>query len=436
MALELPAYARMRQIIGSAAEWSANDLVIGDGEVAILRRAAGLLTIRIGDGATPFSGLRDLTTITATFVDSDGVTDNSAATRTFITVPIVDTGAQIFAAGALITVDNKLPVRPEWFSSNARVDLAVFCLPSPGGGVVQLADRVYPSPGDTALLGRSNYTIRGVRRPNFNAAYTGLENGSIVQGPFTFRGDNVTLEHFGVDSGSVVVGALYGGTAKDGFLSGLPVATRNKNLRMFVLVALCKDATSLVHAFCLEGYTNSEINQLKSAFGVHGVSLKNTDTNVSNILARGHGFDGVIVKSDTATTTAGSMNLTNIVCGSINAYDGGGLRVTNTAGGQSLTGVTIRNLQCDRTLYGIDFECNDTHLLDSVEVDGAFVLVPQTYGFRNSGQARRCKVRGLVLFNPGGAGVITSRAVGTGSGDGVPEIDFTDVHSLDELRLG
>jgi len=50
-------YARQRQLVGATAEWAANDLVIGSGELALERTATSEVKIKVGDGATKFSAL-------------------------------------------------------------------------------------------------------------------------------------------------------------------------------------------------------------------------------------------------------------------------------------------------------------------------------------------------------------------------------------------
>lgn len=50
-------FARQRTLIGTTAEWQANDLVIGYGEVAIEVTGAGSMIMKIGDGAQVFSAL-------------------------------------------------------------------------------------------------------------------------------------------------------------------------------------------------------------------------------------------------------------------------------------------------------------------------------------------------------------------------------------------
>ena len=49
--------ARMRQLTGTTAQWAANDLVLGDGEVAVERRADLTVRIKVGDGLKRFSQL-------------------------------------------------------------------------------------------------------------------------------------------------------------------------------------------------------------------------------------------------------------------------------------------------------------------------------------------------------------------------------------------
>jgi hypothetical protein len=50
--------ARMRQLIGTAADWAANDLVVGDGELALARN--GNTQIKVGDGLKKFSELDNI----------------------------------------------------------------------------------------------------------------------------------------------------------------------------------------------------------------------------------------------------------------------------------------------------------------------------------------------------------------------------------------
>lgn len=145
-----------------------------------------------------------------------------------------------------------------------------------------------------------------------------------------------------------------------------------------------------------------------------------------------------MIKSDTATTTSERSNFTDIVCESVGTYDGGGLRISNAAGGVGLTGLNIRGVTCNRTIFVIDFECSDAdaQLIDSVNIDGVFGFVPQTYGVRNVGRLRRCRISNGVIYNPGGQGALTAKAVGAGAGDDVPELDFENFVVTNSLSHG
>ncbi len=54
-------FKRMRQLIGTTAEWAVDDLVIGNGEFAI-ETAAGGTKLKMGDGTSKFSALPYLDT--------------------------------------------------------------------------------------------------------------------------------------------------------------------------------------------------------------------------------------------------------------------------------------------------------------------------------------------------------------------------------------
>jgi hypothetical protein len=67
--------ARMRQIVGLSADWAANNLTLGDGEIALERLSDGTVKARIGDGANAFEncpylgGALDLTLADGRYVN-------------------------------------------------------------------------------------------------------------------------------------------------------------------------------------------------------------------------------------------------------------------------------------------------------------------------------------------------------------------------------
>lgn len=50
-------FARMRQLIGSTAEWAANDIVLGYGEIGVERISATETKAKVGDGTLKYSAL-------------------------------------------------------------------------------------------------------------------------------------------------------------------------------------------------------------------------------------------------------------------------------------------------------------------------------------------------------------------------------------------
>jgi hypothetical protein len=50
-------FARMRQIVGSTADWAANNIVLGSGEIGIERVSSSDIRIKVGDGTSTWSAL-------------------------------------------------------------------------------------------------------------------------------------------------------------------------------------------------------------------------------------------------------------------------------------------------------------------------------------------------------------------------------------------
>ena len=50
-------YARMRQLIGSTAEWSANNIILGDGEIGVEQFSPTDVRLKVGDGVSRWSAL-------------------------------------------------------------------------------------------------------------------------------------------------------------------------------------------------------------------------------------------------------------------------------------------------------------------------------------------------------------------------------------------
>jgi hypothetical protein len=176
------------------------------------------------------------------------------------------------------------------------ITTAVACLPN--GGKIFLPSGTYSSPGTVTA---SNLSFIGEKRPDFNVGFTALQGGTIIQGPFVFRGNNLEFSNLGVDSGSAVCNSVYSGVAQEGlvctvnYLAGQPQFV---DLTVNNVCALAKDPSSAVHAFSVEGYSNVNISNVDTVYGTHGQAYKVLGGLVSDFRSRYSAGEGVIIKSD------------------------------------------------------------------------------------------------------------------------------------------
>jgi hypothetical protein len=87
----------IRHIRGTAAEWSANDAVIPEGEIALLKMRNGRFKARIGDGVSPFSKLSS--------IDGDAIREASGS--------ITAEHGKLYRLGTLTGLELTLPTDPD-----------------------------------------------------------------------------------------------------------------------------------------------------------------------------------------------------------------------------------------------------------------------------------------------------------------------------------
>lgn len=92
--------ARQRTIIGTTAEWAANDLVIGYGEIA-LEVDASEVKIKVGDGISAYSVLK--------FIGAS-VTQSDLATRVPLSRQVATSGG--LEGGGNLSQDRTLSIAP------------------------------------------------------------------------------------------------------------------------------------------------------------------------------------------------------------------------------------------------------------------------------------------------------------------------------------
>lgn len=243
-----------------------------------------------------------------------------------VTAAIVDSLGQFFTTTSNITIDNGLPVRPEWWGTSALAGkYAVNALPSTGG-VVKFANKRYDSPysgpfgsasylGDTWLI-KPNVRFSGEKMPDFKSDNTGLEDGSgtIINGVLNVWAENFQIENIGFDSGSVQRARLGLNKTQDGLVLAPPVQTlgyfrRKGSINNVVSIGILDNTFG--HNILFEGYQAGTIENCEARLGIHGIVIKSSGINGNNLTALGHLADNFIIKSDTYGTQVG-CNLTNL----------------------------------------------------------------------------------------------------------------------------
>lgn len=180
---------------------------------------------------------------------------------------------------------------------------AVDSLP-PTGGIVVLGVGVWSSGYTTDLITKPNVTIRGSGIPGYNATYTAMNGGTIVQGNLSAStgADYFTVEDLGVDAGPAYINAHNGGVATDalaiyngGQVLGAPPV---ESPRIENVACLGYSPTAAVHCMLVENVNHAYISNVVTVMNQHGFVLKGTNSTVTGVYARGHGINSIDVKSD------------------------------------------------------------------------------------------------------------------------------------------
>jgi len=240
---------------------------------------------------------------------------------------------------------------------NGSLAAAINALPD-SGGVVFLPAGTYASPYTTSgtRLTKDNVTLIGVGKPWVNAGKTALAGGSIIQGPLVVGASNFSVTRLGIDSGSAVCTAMFGGTAQEGLiLPWLSGDAERTNINIIDVSTLCKSSTSTVHACLVENYTSGRISGLSTMYAQSGLVIKSSGINVSDTLHTGHATYSVLAKSEsTGNCAAKDLNFSNITIRSCatplpdiftaGQYDTAGFMVQ--ASTADATRITVNGLVC------------------------------------------------------------------------------------------
>lgn len=246
-----------------------------------------------------------------------------------------------------------------------------------------------------------NITFRGAGQPSIKADHTGLENGTIIKGPLVCDRDGMEFYDLGVDSGSAVVNADYGGTAQEGLMACTNVGSVvGKATRTGVIAkrisAICKDAASPVHAFIIENVTSAVIEDIAVCYGTHGIVIKGISTTGARLSAAGNSHNSIIIKSN-AYAPCHDVTVTDVTAACVAPGDTlCAVKFTNAdAGSPSLSDCSVDDVLATGTTNGVIF----TGIAAGVEyVERCVVtnLTGVTSAFK-SGNVQDCSVNGVPV---------------------------------------
>lgn len=284
------------------------------------------VTTIYGDGVTDVSAKINAATALGFPIRFKGVAVCSGVT---ITVPIMDTIARIFTDASTVTINNGMPLRPEWFGSTSGSIRRMVNAMSSQGGVGLFRVAVYPPSYDTFTgsgsdvpgvdyLAKPGVTFIATQAAmNANSQSYIAGSGTIIQGPFAVFADGYqVLGGLAHDSSSAVVTALYGGVAKDAFLFAQPnkiTPTYKSGVYIQSVSGICNAPASAVHAVLLEAINGGYVGYAEGANAFHGVVCKSQALMGGTWRGRRCGGEQVIFKSESYAVMAG-VEVANVAC--------------------------------------------------------------------------------------------------------------------------
>lgn len=324
--------------------------------------------------------------------------------KTTINVPIVDTTQKIFSPSSKVTIDNRLPVRPDWWGDiQNSINYATNSLPSSGGTVILLNKTYKPNnhiygfnnPESSVFFSKDNVSYIGEKMPSLSNDCTSLIDGSIIQGQCIAYANNIEFQNIGFDSGLTVMNNYFEGKALpgisgEGLLLTYPdnhkksSGTLRKNARLHNVIGLCMNPSVPTYALIIgEGYENIECTgEIIGFYGIYGIAIKCSNVKFDNISSFCNRFSGIIIKSDSIS----NKEINNIYIKNI---------FTDAYGPEEYKPHSISNCE-----YGILF-FSDTQKINGTEIENAKIFNQKnSIGFIGELDISDIKIRSLIQKKP------------------------------------
>lgn len=166
----------------------------------------------------------------------------------------------------------------------------------PTGGTLFFPKGRYVSPG---FWERSDIRYIGEKMPRYRSDYSGLEDGSVINGASIMSGDRIVVEGLGFDHGPEVADTI--GYAP----SGDALVIHDRDLRVFRtdisarnVIGISRDISTPWHAILFEGLQNSSFDNIHGCHSYFPIVVKAFNSTVRGLSAIRAGDTGIYFKSD------------------------------------------------------------------------------------------------------------------------------------------
>jgi len=286
----------------------------------------------------------------------------------------------------------------------ATINAALDALPVTGG-VVSIGIGVFPP--TTYSKFKDNIVLIGTKRPVINSGRTGLEKGTIIQGPLETIGRNgITVKNLGVDSGLDVCNSLYAGVAKNGMMltvntagTGDPIVYNAPITGIVVndVICLAKDSTSAIHGCLIQGVDGAVIDKVKTCFGTHGFVLKGINCQVGTITTNDSSTDGVIIR-DSPYGRCNTNNIKDILIK--NTTPMGGLILDADESGMTLKQINIDNVIIQNCTFGVRYYSNvSDSYITGININNLIINTCTGLPIEFIGRCIRNNINNMFLFD-------------------------------------
>lgn len=243
----------------------------------------------------------------------------------------------------------------------ATIDAAIDA--SQPGDIIHIGPGLFASP--TRFLANpptlNDLTFQGAGKPSFNADSTALVGGTRLYGSWQFNAwggtiRNITIRDLGLDNGATVCDTFFGGAAQEGLATTGDTLDSIIGMRVTNLVSLCKNAAAAVHAYSFQCCLDSMFSQLEARYGTHGFAVKSRHCTFTDLIARGHSNNGMILASSHQSLQCAYVSIHGLLVGPMIAGDTSAALVLGTGNDSvELRHITVSNLVASGVKVGVEF---------------------------------------------------------------------------------